>query len=1382
MRKIALSLLLVFVAVAAFSLDDGATPVGANTAQDLYSPIAAGGGGFTTSRGGSWASALNPAAEGAAQRVIFDLGYMGLYGFGEADGDSGFGTGAINAGAIVPTRYGVFGGSLRFLQSPFDSFAVGTSFQGNLNAAKEIYPGMSVGAGLNVGGNDWNAFTLSGDLGFRYNIGNLGHLENFTWAAVARGLGASMIPPAFTPSGGVAFDVLRIPGGNGRPDPLRMRFSADLMLPSFQNAAGKMGLNILVAELVSISTSTQFNIRESINGAPPSPVPSIGIGVNWTLRSNGRIAGGKIPEGELAADVAAKPLYNGIWAMGGALTWTVGIADRTPPVITAQYPEPAWISPNNDGRADYLEFPLSITDERYIMEWIFLITDEFGTPVREIRNVDPRQQTQGVKDFISRLRAVRGGVEIPPSLRWDGAFDSGEIAPDGRYFFTITATDDSGNTGHAGPFEVNVDNTPPEISVRPFTGVTNIFAPGGNGARPTLAIEQSGSREDLWEAGVYNAASIQVRAFTFVDSEPSAIVWDGRDDNGLIVPDGVYTYRIAATDRAQNMGEASLANIIVNTIRPRVALLIDNAHFSPNRDGVQDTMNFTLDVPVKDGIVNWNVQILDAAGTVRRVFAGGEDSGSSALIPVRFEFDGYADGAGARAGAILPEGLYYARLEVRYENGHLSSAVSPTFTLDVTPPRASIQIDGREGVPGRAAVFAPNTDSPRNELIIFQQGSDEQLWIGEVRRAVPSADAGSLVRTFRFSGVPPARIVWDGVTDAGSLAPDGLYTYELFSTDLAGNSGRSNIVSFEIYTRDTPVMIATNIRAFSPNGDGVKDTINLIPHLQETSGVVNWRIDVQKIGSAETAAAATNATSGAAVLVRRFEGSGVPPAQVVWNGRDTAGNIAQDGVYIAVLEVEYHTGVRPTALSMSFELDTIPPQAEISVPFTVFSPNATSNRDTLPINVTSEGNDEWDAAIVNRENRIVRAWNWTGRAPAVPLMWDGTDAAGNPVPDGSYTILLSSTDEAGNSMQTAIRNIVVDTRVPAIFLTASAQAIAPRPNQAEAMRFNIIPTIPDGIEFWQLELRDESGSIARVFPAAQGETPRRASGALPAFIPWNGANGQGVIQEGRFTPVLTVHYTKGDVVTVSTPPVLVDISGPVLRFRSTPEFFSPDNDGVDDELFIFLTAIDASPIAQWSLEIRETEGGRQVFYRIEGRGSPAERIIWDGRSNWGELVQSATDYEWTFRAADTLGNASSLSGRITTDVLVIRDGNILRIQVPSITFRANHADFTGIPQERLDTNLWVLRRIAEILNRFRDYRITVEGHANPVLGTAVEETNQLQPLSLARAQAVIEHLAKNGVTRARLSPVGRGGTMPVAAPLDQNNNWKNRRVEFLLIR
>jgi outer membrane protein OmpA-like peptidoglycan-associated protein len=361
--------------------------------------------------------------------------------------------------------------------------------------------------------------------------------------------------------------------------------------------------------------------------------------------------------------------------------------------------------------------------------------------------------------------------------------------------------------------------------------------------------------------------------------------------------------------------------------------------------------------------------------------------------------------------------------------------------------------------------------------------------------------------------------------------------------------------------------------------------------------------------------------------------------------------------------------------------------------------------------------------------------------------------------------------------------------VPRIIFTASTTAIAPKQNQtADLVRFNIMLTPQEGIESWNLELRDEGGTLLRSFTGAPGGSGASAGRTAPppAALGWNGLAESGALKEGRYTPTLTVNYAKGDVAAAQAPAITVDVSGPVLSFTYEPEYFSPDNDGVDDELIMNLDAKDASPIASWSLEIKEPRPPYLLFYRLEGRGSPAERTVWDGRSNGrgagGELVQAATDYPVTFKAVDTLGNASTLEAIIGVDVLVIRDGDRLRIQVPSIIFRENAADFNSLQSATVDNNIRVLRRIAEILNKFRDYRVQVEGHANPVLRTRAEETNELQPLSESRARAVVNMLVEFGVARGRLSSIGMGGTRPVVQYEDHDNWWKNRRVEFILIK
>jgi flagellar motor protein MotB len=272
------------------------------------------------------------------------------------------------------------------------------------------------------------------------------------------------------------------------------------------------------------------------------------------------------------------------------------------------------------------------------------------------------------------------------------------------------------------------------------------------------------------------------------------------------------------------------------------------------------------------------------------------------------------------------------------------------------------------------------------------------------------------------------------------------------------------------------------------------------------------------------------------------------------------------------------------------------------------------------------------------------------------------------------------------------------------------------------------------------------------------------------------------IQRLRETPI-SLTESSGIVeepVEEELPTIVEDLPAPVLGFRTYPAYFSPDDDGVDDELTMFLDAQAASPIVSWSLEIREPQSPFQLFYSFGGTGFPPSRLTWKGRSSWGELVQAASDYTVIFTAEDSAGRTSSLNGTIGVDVLVVREEGGLRLQVPSIIFRGDYADFVGLAQDTVENNNRVLRRVAEILAKFPDYHVQVEGHANR--SSLTSDGIELTALSEARAKAVVEMLVNFGINRSRLSAIGMGGRQPVAEFGDVDNYWKNRRVEFLLVR
>ena len=260
----------------------------------------------------------------------------------------------------------------------------------------------------------------------------------------------------------------------------------------------------------------------------------------------------------------------------------------------------------------------------------------------------------------------------------------------------------------------------------------------------------------------------------------------------------------------------------------------------------------------------------------------------------------------------------------------------------------------------------------------------------------------------------------------------------------------------------------------------------------------------------------------------------------------------------------------------------------------------------------------------------------------------------------------------------------------------------------------------------------------------------------------------------------------------STPPLFNPNAGPELTVR-IPELYSPDPDVVDDKLPIGITINHPARIKSWEIQIQpisrgsEGEGGqrRAVFFRQSGEGTPPKTWLWDGRFTSGGAVQSATDYQFNLSVTDVYDNKSIYEGTISVDVLVMRYGEKLRIIVPSIIFPRNSANLSQVTEEDMRENGRVLQLIADALNKYKDYLVTVEGHANPTTPPntperAAEERNDML-LSEQRAQAVTDYLVDNGnVGRGRLTAMGMSCTKPIADYDDDGENWKNRRVEFIL--
>jgi len=990
-------------------------------------------------------------------------------------------------------------------------------------------------------------------------------------------------------------------------------------------------------------------------------------------------------------------------------------------------------SPNGDGVKDAESLALEIVAPEKVREYTLQIVAQDGPAA------------------LSAVRTWKGEAPLSQYM-WRGETDAQIPAPDGHYAASIKVVYRNGDEAESATGTFILDRQFPKIDIA-IQG--NIFSPDGDGRSDTLAITQKSVLGDDWIGTVKDSAGNVVRTWTW-QLEAKDFVWDGRNANGAVVPDGLYIYSVESQDSAGNRTAAGAYKIQVETGRRTVQLRVSDQAFSPNNDGIKDELVIYVEADARDRIKQYSLVILDKSGQAVRSWKGSADLASE-----------YRWNSTNGAGGQVLDGDYSVSLEVLYLNDAFAKAGPIAVAVDRIAPKAAVNF--------ARTVFSPNGDGRSDTLDIVQTSVYGDRWNAQI-----VSEAGKILRTWEWYPAL-ADLSWDGKDQNGKIVPDGVYYYELRSIDDANNTFILPRQRITVDAAKKNVSLRVEPSAFSPNEDGLKDAtyINIAAPKPET--LLSYSISVY---------AGARAAPDQAPL-RNWKGTTDLKTQYLWNGTADAGLKVPDGTYSVYLSLEYSNGDVFNVGPVPAIVDTVAPKISISADSMLFSPNGDGIKDYITITQASEPGDDWSGKIRSASGAVVRSYTWKGQAKT--FTWDGTDSNGKVVPNGTYSYEVVSVDAAGNSASAQLKGITVDATKPKVFVSASDTGISPNDDGIrDDVSFSITVENREGIDSWRFSLLDSKGTERSFFGGSGSDVPTR--------LVWDGRDLQGQVVEDSFTGKLVVRYLKGDVAEASSGKIIVKIAPPSVTIAVKPEYFSPDGDGVDDSLTFGISADKNAGITEWKLEVRETaivesaalqeNAPTRTFMTWSGKGNPPSQISWNGTSSKGELVESATDYPFVFTCWDALGNQTMIKGLVSIDVLVIRDGDRLKIRVPSIVFRANHADFIGLGEDIVARNGKVIARIAQILGKFPDYRVRVEGHGNNIgkmLGYSAtriqqEETNELIPLSTERAEVVRKMLAENGVDPRRLSVAGLGSSEPVVAFTDVENRWKNRRVEFVLIR
>jgi outer membrane protein OmpA-like peptidoglycan-associated protein len=349
-----------------------------------------------------------------------------------------------------------------------------------------------------------------------------------------------------------------------------------------------------------------------------------------------------------------------------------------------------------------------------------------------------------------------------------------------------------------------------------------------------------------------------------------------------------------------------------------------------------------------------------------------------------------------------------------------------------------------------------------------------------------------------------------------------------------------------------------------------------------------------------------------------------------------------------------------------------------------------------------------------------------------------------------------------------------------VALDLSRPVLVPGKGAAGVVRITPVLGVVDSIEKTTLAVLGADGK-----PVAT-----RNAESIITFWDWNGTGADGKpVADGDYHVDLEMTYANGTVAktdaSLTVNAKYLDNQSPQADFSVSSRVFAPENVDGPQTLTVALSAQEgASPLASWRLQILDPRG--KPFRLFQGAGQPPKQVVWDGKSDAGQYVESGEEYQLLFVVADAAGRQAKKQDQITADILVdkLPDGRY-KIVISSIQFAGYSSDVFKVTPPLLAKNLFVLQRLASVLNRLPGYRIALEGYAVSEFSTDPkdaerEQATELLPLSMDRAVEVKTALVLLGVEDGRFSVQGFGALRPLVANTDLENRWKNRRVEFYL--
>jgi len=328
------------------------------------------------------------------------------------------------------------------------------------------------------------------------------------------------------------------------------------------------------------------------------------------------------------------------------------------------------------------------------------------------------------------------------------------------------------------------------------------FNPVGDSATISATISASAT----WKITITDSIGSEMKVFTGSGATINQ-VWSGENSANVKVVDGTYNVKIEATDTSSNTAAPELGTIKVSRPTP-VAIInapADNLMFQggstidiyATASDTTDFKNYTLEYGAGEAPVSWSALVGLTATQL-----------NNAKI-YSWNTNGYTGG------------IYTLRLTVTDNAGNTQSKTARIRLLWIS---TNAQTEN---------YISPNNDGIKDSTIISATSTYPTDWSITI-----SNSSNMVVRTLTTTNSSTLSQTWDGKDTAGTVVPDGTYSYKIIATEPV--SGVQSVPKTGTVISDTT---APTVTITSPTSGGLLRNSVTVSGTASDANIASYTLD-----------------------------------------------------------------------------------------------------------------------------------------------------------------------------------------------------------------------------------------------------------------------------------------------------------------------------------------------------------------------------------------------------------------------------------------------------------------------------------------------------------------------------------------------------------